>query len=240
MKNNIILPNSDWFLPELYDFMIDMGITIIASNINRYVIDLNRNPKNKLGESYKDNLVYTRTTQNNPIYKKNLSKEDIKERTDKYYFPYYKKINKLINGKLNYYSEIIFLDMHSFFLNFTEEDEGDIILSNHKGKSSKDDTIKLLNKYLTKEGFKVSENNISGGFLTKYFGMLNAQNVQSIQMELRYNLYIEDRYFGEEEVVYFNKELFQNTKEKLKKSFFSYFEDIKNKITTNKDTSIKL
>ena len=61
MKDNIILPNSDWFLPELYDFMIDMGITIIASNINRYVIDLNRNPKNKLGESYKDNLVYTRT-----------------------------------------------------------------------------------------------------------------------------------------------------------------------------------
>ena len=34
--------DTDWFVDQLYDFSIDMGITMIKSAYSRWVIDLNR------------------------------------------------------------------------------------------------------------------------------------------------------------------------------------------------------
>jgi len=44
---NTILANMDWYLPQLYDFLSDMGFTTIINNISRYVIDCNRSLEDK-------------------------------------------------------------------------------------------------------------------------------------------------------------------------------------------------
>ena len=36
------LSNTDWFLPELYDFLPAMGCTTIINRLSRYVVDMNR------------------------------------------------------------------------------------------------------------------------------------------------------------------------------------------------------
>jgi len=38
------LPDTDWFVPELYDFYRDLGASIIRATHSRYVVDLNRPP----------------------------------------------------------------------------------------------------------------------------------------------------------------------------------------------------
>ncbi|MEM7433254.1 MAG: N-formylglutamate amidohydrolase, partial [Pseudomonadota bacterium] len=38
------IPDTDWHVKELYDFVRDMGATLIAANYSRYVVDLNRAP----------------------------------------------------------------------------------------------------------------------------------------------------------------------------------------------------
>ena len=38
------IDDTDWFLPNLYEFASAMGITTIKANYSRWVIDLNRNP----------------------------------------------------------------------------------------------------------------------------------------------------------------------------------------------------
>ncbi len=41
------LPDTDWYVDDLYDFAGDIGATLIAANYSRYVIDLNRPPDNQ-------------------------------------------------------------------------------------------------------------------------------------------------------------------------------------------------
>ena len=38
------LPDTDWFVPQLYDFVRDLGASIIRATHTRYVVDLNRPP----------------------------------------------------------------------------------------------------------------------------------------------------------------------------------------------------
>ena len=38
----LALPDTDWHIPQLYDFLESMGVSVIKANYSRYVIDLNR------------------------------------------------------------------------------------------------------------------------------------------------------------------------------------------------------
>src|SRR4029077_15772554 len=38
------LPDTDWFVPQLYDFVRDLGASIIRATHTRYLVDLNRPP----------------------------------------------------------------------------------------------------------------------------------------------------------------------------------------------------
>ncbi|AXU95810.1 MAG TPA: N-formylglutamate deformylase [Erwinia persicina] len=41
------LPDTDWHIPQLYDFAREMGISVLVGNYSRFVIDLNRPPDNQ-------------------------------------------------------------------------------------------------------------------------------------------------------------------------------------------------
>ena len=38
------LPDTDWFVPELYNFARELGASVIRATHTRYVVDLNRPP----------------------------------------------------------------------------------------------------------------------------------------------------------------------------------------------------
>jgi N-formylglutamate amidohydrolase len=57
-----LLPNVDWFLPDLYNFLPQNGFTTLQNNVHRYVADPNRslgmiNPKG----DYRYEVVYSKT-----------------------------------------------------------------------------------------------------------------------------------------------------------------------------------
>lgn len=223
MKPSIILTNSDWYLPELYSFLPAMGLTIIKSNISRYVIDLNRDINGSVGGDY-HNLVYELTTQNRPIYNAPLQMDDVKQRIQEYYLPYHNALERLIKGKLEHHRKVYLFDLHSFFLNFTDVDDGDIILSNLDHTTASPKTVHILRTELEKTGFIVTENTIKGGYITSNYGMRFGSHVESIQVELRYTAYLENRYFGEEEVKGWDEVLFSATSEKIKQALTNSFE----------------
>jgi N-formylglutamate deformylase len=37
-----LLPNTDWHLDKLYNFLPSLGITVLQANYSRYIVDLNR------------------------------------------------------------------------------------------------------------------------------------------------------------------------------------------------------
>ena len=126
LKPNIVLPNTDWYLPILYSFLQQLGYTVIVNHTSRYVADVNRSLEDAKGTSYKTNVCYTYTTQGYAMYQEEPDVCELKHRIACYYQTYHNKIEKLISEKLNYHNQIYFIDLHSFGLNYGT----DVILGN--------------------------------------------------------------------------------------------------------------
>lgn len=218
MKNklfdNLILPNIDWYLPNLSSFLKDLGITTIINNVSRYVIDPNREiTKNINTSSYVHNYIYTKTTFNNPMHNTDLNDKEIRNRITKYYAPYHQALEKLINDKLSYFNKIYLIDLHSF----GKELDRDIILGNRNGQTFNKELTMIIKDILEKLDFKVGLNNpYSGGYIIRKYAN---NRVATLQLELSYKKYIDNRNFVNEEFPKINKKLFIETQKKLRNFF---------------------
>ncbi len=218
MLNQAVLPNADWYLPELYSFLKNMGFTVIINNMSRYVVDVNRSIEYKSGCSYKSSAVYTNTTQGYPIYNQPLSQSEIDNRISLYYNTYHEILQNAILEKQKVFGKSYLIDLHSFGL----DENADIVLGTNFGKSCSQKLVNLFKSEFSLNGFKTSENApFSGGYITKHYG--NPLNgCEALQIELWYRSYIESRCFGNEEFPKININLFLSTHNKLKHVFSEF------------------
>lgn len=218
--DNIILSNMDWYLPNLYSFLKDIGITTVVNNISRYVIDSNRKIENNENSSYIKSYVYTKTTFNCEMYKQLPDYNEINNRIKNYYNLYHEAITNILNNKLTSFSNLYLLDLHSF----GKDIEENIVLGNDNGKTANYNFTTLIKNTLEKYGFKTILNKpYSGGYIIKKYA---TSCIETIQIELSYKKYIDDRKFGNEEFPVINEELFKKTQENLK----NFFKEIIDKI----------
>lgn len=230
MLQSVVLSNVDWFLKELYDFLPDMDITVLSSNISRYVIDLNRDKTEDInGEDFWTKLVHTHNTFGSPLYSRPLRPDEIQGRLKQYYDPYHTALKKLIEEKLRFYNKVLFLDLHSFCVDFIEGANEDISLSNYNNQSSSTQSIEALRDILAEQGYKVGINVIRGRYILKNYKRIFRDNIDCIQMELRYSQYIDNRYYGEEELNSWNTDLFIGAKAKLQAAFTKLFNEMEEK-----------
>lgn len=216
MKEKIILTNNDWFLNELYSFLIKLDITSLSTNYSRYVIDVNRNIEKKFNcGDYKESLIYTRTTFNKDIYNKPLSMEEIENRINDIYLPYHSLLISEINRVLQEMNKVYLFDLHSFYAQST----ADVVLGTKERSACSHNFLDIVYKAFVSEKFKVKvdEKGLRGGHIVSKYSTLD--NVEALQIELRYTTYIENRFFGEEELKSKNDVLFNNTKERLERVF---------------------
>lgn len=220
LLDNVVFPNTDWYLPELYSFLEELGFTVVVNKMNRHLIDVNRDIDNNMGNSYKDSLVYLNTTQGYPMYKKDISDQDIQERIDNYYLPYHHKLKELLETKKEYFNKVYLIDLHSFGLDYGY----DVILGDNRGKSCSCKTTRFIKKQMRKQGLTVTKNNpFAGGYITKYYG----NYYEAIQIELWYQCYINKRFFGNEELPLVSELIFNETSNKLKNVFINLKEWVK-------------
>lgn len=223
MKDKIILANNDWFLNELYSFLTGLDITTLSANYSRYVIDVNRSMKKELhGRDYTGSLIYMKTTFNKDIYNKPLLREEIESRITDIYLPYHSSLINEINSILKKMKKVYLFDLHSFYAQST----ADVVLGTKEGNTCSQSFLDTVYKAFISENFKVKvdEKGLRGGHIVSQYSTID--DVEAIQIELRYTKYIENRFFGEEEVRYKNEVLFDDTKERLKRVFIK----IKNKL----------
>lgn len=213
------LSNSDWFLPELYDFLPAMGCTTIINQLSRYVADMNRSIESARSGDYRKTVVYHENTQGSSLYSSPLDENEINRRVIQYYQPYHQALGKLLLEKLQVYPSVLLLDLHSFFLDFVEGGSQDVYLSNRCGVTSSEQTLQQLHKGFTAQGYSVIDNAIMGGHVIHHYRNIFQEPFEGVLIELRYTKYIENRYFGEEELTDRNEMLFQSAKQKLKDVF---------------------
>lgn len=193
--------DTDWFVHDLYDFALDMGITIIHAKYSRWVIDLNRDPES--APLYNDGRLITGLTTStdffgNPIYKSEELIPDSKEvnrRLDTYYWPYYRKIEELLNERKEEFGDVVLWDAHSIrrkVETIRKDPFPDMILGTNDGRSARKDIMDVTLATLREGPFHVNYNNpFKGGHITRYFGKPE-NKVHGLQLEMNKVLYMND------------------------------------------------
>lgn len=222
LVEGLILPNTDWYLPELYSGILRLPVTAVINEASRYVIDVNRG-LTQAGDSYRDNLVFTMTTQDDVMYREPPTGEEIRQRIRDYYQPYHQALQNAILEKQKHFSRVYVLDIHSFGLDFGAQ----VILGNQHGASCTQETMDYFTDAFQARGLTVKRNEVyPGGYITKAYGTPEV-GVEALQIELWYASYIEDRYFGKEEAPGIDRELFQGMQDTLRMVFCPWLEGLR-------------
>ncbi len=191
--------DTDWFLQDLYQFASELGITIIHAKYSRWVIDLNRDPESK--PLYNDGRIITALTPVTDFFGQNIYEEskfepnqvEVERRLEKYYWPYYTKIEAVIKELQCEFTNVLFWDAHSirsFVPTIRKEKFPEMILGNNDLKTAQSSLIDTAIAALSLGKYQVNHNTpFKGGHLTRYFGQPN-NNVHALQLEMIKSLYM--------------------------------------------------
>lgn len=193
--------DTDWFVDRLYDFAPAMGITTIAANLSRWVIDINRNPEGK--PLYTDGRIITSicpTTNflGNPIYKdhrKEVEASEIERRKAAYFWPYYQALQKLLDDLKNEFGQVLLWDCHSIrqVVKTIQPDKfPDLILGDADVTSASPGLIETTLSIFEHSDYTITHNHpFKGGNITRNFGR-PCENQHALQLEMTKVNYMDD------------------------------------------------
>ncbi|MEQ9166875.1 MAG: N-formylglutamate amidohydrolase [Fulvivirga sp.] len=192
--------DTDWFVHQLYDFASDMGITMVHANYSRWVIDLNRDPDSQ--PLYDDGRIITALTPTTTfagekIYLegKEPDQSEVNRRLKAYYWPYYHRVQALLDDLKSEFGKVLFWDSHSirqFVPTIRKEKFPDLILGDNDQKSASKRLSDAALMELKQSGLQVNHNTpFKGGHLTRYFGKPE-QNQHGLQLEMTKINYMDD------------------------------------------------
>ncbi len=223
------LDDTDWFVHDVYNFVSELGITIIHAKYSRWLIDLNRDPESM--PLYNDGRIITglcSTTDffGKPIYKaaQDPTREEVERRLDLYYWTYYKKIEALLEERKREFGKVLLWDAHSIrhiVPTIRKEVFPDMILGNNDEQTADPNLIKIALDTLRQGPFQVNHNSpFKGGHITRYFGKPSKQ-VHALQLEMNKILYMND------EEIQYDEERAQKVRAVLRPVFENLIEAMK-------------
>jgi N-formylglutamate amidohydrolase len=192
--------DTDWYIDRLYDFAPGLGMTLVAANYSRYVIDLNRDPHGRA--LYQDNrvetgLVPTKSFGNESLYVgADPDAAEIARRRATYYDPYYAAINQLIDERKRQFGSVLFFDCHSIkrrVPSIRSAPFPDLIVGTQDGRTADPKLCAIAQSSLAHHSnYQIAYNDpFKGGHLTRSFGKPQ-ENVHAIQLEMSQDLYLVD------------------------------------------------
>lgn len=195
----INVPDTDWFVHELYGFAPEMGITLVHAGFSRYVVDLNRDPAG--AKLYNDgrpetSLVPVHSFGGKPLYRQAQPDEkEIARRKEKYFDPYHVALAAMLAGMKKEFGHVLFFDAHSIprrVPSIRPEPFPDVIVGDQKGKTAHQSLSQAALSSLESSGLKVAYNDpFMGGYLTRSIGQPE-KGIHAIQLEMSQDLYMNE------------------------------------------------
>ncbi len=192
------LPDTDWFVPQLYDFFRDLGASVIRATHTRYVVDLNRPPDGApLYPGQRETTVCpTETFDGAPLYPDgtNPSSAEVAARLNTYWHPYHEKVATLTRAITQRHGRCILWDAHSILSQVPGLFAGrlpDLNIGSAGGRSCSptlvDRIVATLNAQ-TRFSFVVN-GRFKGGYITRHYGS-PAAGVDAVQLEIAQCAYL--------------------------------------------------
>lgn len=194
-------PDTDWHVEKLYQFASELGITVIAANYSRYVVDLNRSPSKQ--SLYQDKRLQTAivpqtTFLGEPLYLEKLPDAAcVGARIDNYFWPYYQQIEALLQSLREMFPHVLLFDAHSIkrlVPTIAAEPFPGLILGDNEQTTADKRLSETAREVLQSEPqFQFSYNHpFKGGHITRYFSA-PAKGIHTLQLEMAQDLYMDEK-----------------------------------------------
>ncbi len=199
-------PDRDFFVAQLFSFAKDFDISLLKTNISRYVIDMNRPADDSClypGKST-TGLCPTSSFDNKKLYIEEPTAEDIQQRIVKYWQPYHQIIKDKIAVIKEQHGFAILIDAHSIKSKVERFFDGqlpDINIGTNSEQSCSseiENKIRAVLESQNKFSF-VFNQRFKGGYITRNYGD-PGNNIHAIQIELSQINYLDEnnnRYLSE-------------------------------------------
>lgn len=194
------LADTDWHIPQLYNFLDDMDVTVLSANYSRYLVDLNRSPSGAAlypGQSETE-ICPTSSFAGEPLYRpgQELAAEEIPARVASHWQPYHKRLAAEISRVKSEHGFALLWDAHSIQSRVPRFFEGrlpDLNLGTAGGQSCDSDLAAKLVKIMagSDQFSTVCNGRFKGGAITRQYGD-PAASVHAVQMEIAQSSYMDE------------------------------------------------
>jgi N-formylglutamate deformylase len=192
--------DTDWHLPQLYDFAGEMGASTIAARWSRYVIDLNRPPENTNLYPGMDTtgLCPVDTFASESLYRggEAPSAAEVARRLERYWQPYHRQLRAELDRLLARHGKVVLWDAHSIASRVPRFFDGrlpDLNFGTASGAACDQGLADAVLAPARDDGrFSIAvDGRFKGGYITRRYGQ-PASNVHAIQLEMCQCLYMDE------------------------------------------------
>lgn len=203
-----LLRDADLFVDRLYANAPRRGGSLVAAEISRYVVDLNRHVDDVDREAVPEHpspkpelprgLLWRLSTEGKVVLTRPLTLAEYNERLARYYHPYHQKITSELNARREKFGYAILIDGHSMpsVGRAGHTDPGrrraDVVPGVRGGTSCSRMLQDLVVSHFQDAGFSVAvDDPYKGGNITAHYGRPK-EHWHTIQIELNRDLYMDE------------------------------------------------
>jgi N-formylglutamate deformylase len=192
------VPDTDWHLAVLYDFVRERGASLIVPRLSRYVIDLNRPGDDRPMYAGANNteLCPTRSFTGEPLYRPGRAPDaaEVARRRERYWQPYHDALQREIESVRARHGHAVLFDGHSIRSELPWLFEGtlpDLNLGTASGQSCARSLRQALERVLASQQrySYVIDGRFKGGHITRHYGRPEA-GVHAVQLEMCWSCYM--------------------------------------------------
>lgn len=196
------LPDTDWHLEQLYNFLNELGASVLIATHSRYVVDVNRPMDNANLYPGQDTtgLCPIDTFSKAPAYQSGKIPGDaeICMRLEHYWKPYHTMLSEELQRIRHAYGIAMLWDAHSICSAVPRFFEGrlpDFNIGTACGASCGTGLgEQLLAVANSAQGYSAALNGrFKGGYITRHYGQ-PADNIHAVQLELSQATYMQEQY----------------------------------------------
>lgn len=214
------LPDTDWHVKRLYEFVRDLGASLLVATYSRYVVDLNRPPSD---EALYEGQVSTgicpsATFAGEGIYSRGneCTEQEKRDRVRRYWQPYHESLAGELERIRDRFGYVLLWDAHSIRSEIPHLFEGTLPhlnIGTNDGTSCHEALEKTIVSIARESSFSwVLNGRFKGGHITRTYGD-PTRNIHAAQLELAQGCYMNEENYQYDE--YMANELVGTLREML-------------------------
>ena len=198
-----LLCMTDWYTDRLFDPVLELGGTLFVNRVSRMVVDPERFPDDtqEVMATKGMGAVYTKTADGRAL-RTQMSPEDRTRLLEAYFHPYAKAFADLVSQMLDWHGRCVILDGHSFPsvplpYELNQRTDRPHICLGTDDVHTPESLVSGIRNLCAAQGLRAEQNRPFAGTYVPLRYWHSDPRVSSVMMEIRRDLYMDERTGGE-------------------------------------------